>query len=75
MELQEWYGCTKSKKTSISAIIMLVTCKNTPEYKEYVINFTKFYFGEGVTIIDWLANMKPYVSEIVKSYEGKITCY
>ena len=34
-----------------------------------------FLFGERVTIIDWVLNMKTYVSDIVKSYEDTIICY
>ena len=43
---------------------MLVPNKNSQGYKEHVILFIGFAFEEGVTIIDWLANMKLYVSDI-----------
>ena len=47
--------------------------KNIPqEYKENSIWFSAFYFGEGVNIIDWLENMKVYVSDIEGSYKDTI---
>ena len=52
MELQEWEYGIKYKKTRILAIIMLVTNNNPPGYKEYVIYFIVFSFGEGVTIMN-----------------------
>ena len=44
-------------------------------YKEHVIYFIVFYFGGGVKIIYWLANMKPYVLGMMKSYEDTIIYY
>ena len=32
----------------------------------------EFSFGEGVKIVDWLINIKIYVSEIVKLYKDTI---
>ena len=52
LELQEWEYGIKYKKTRILAIIMLVTNNNPPGYKEYVIYFIVFSFGEGVTIMN-----------------------
>ena len=43
---------------------MLLPNNNPQRYKEHVILFIEFLFGEGVTIIDWIENMKLYVSEI-----------
>ena len=43
-----------SKKKRILAIIMFLTLKNSPGYKEHVIYFIVFAFGEGVTVIDWM---------------------
>ena len=43
---------------------MLVPNKNPQGYKEHVIFFIVFAFGEVVTIIEWLASMKLYVSYI-----------
>ena len=43
---------------------MLVTNKNPQIYKEHVISFIAFDFVKGVTIIDWIANMKLYLSDI-----------
>ena len=51
----------KYKNTITLAILMLVPFKNTPGYKENIITFIEFDFGEGVVIIDWIANMKPCV--------------
>ena len=48
---------------------MLVPDKNPQVYKEHVIKFISFDFGDGVTIIDWLSNMKLYVSDIEESYK------
>ena len=45
---------------------MLVTNKNLPGYKEHVI-FIVFAFGEGVTTIHFLQNMKFYVYDIVET--------
>ena len=43
---------------------MLFTNNNLQGYKENVILFIVFEYGEGVTIIDWLAKTKLYVSNI-----------
>ena len=51
---------------------MLVPNKNPPVYKEHIIYFIGFAFGEGFTIIDCLANMKLYVSDIVEPYKDSI---
>ena len=51
---------------------MLVPNKNPPVYKEHIIYFIGSAFGEGFTIIDWLANMKLYVSDIVEPYKDSI---
>ena len=64
LELQEWEDCIKSNKTITLAIIMLVPNKNPKGYKEHTILFIVFAFGEGVTIIDWLANINVYISDI-----------
>ena len=40
---------------------MLVPNKNPQGYKEHIISFITFSFGEDVTIIDWPANIKPYI--------------
>ena len=50
LEPKEWEDCIKYKKTRILDIIMLVTKNNTPGYKEHVVYFTAFDFGEGVKI-------------------------
>ena len=51
---------------------MLVPNKNPQGYKEYYVLFISFDFGEGVTIIYWLANMKLYMSDIEESYKDTI---
>ena len=51
---------------------MLVPNKNLKGYKEHVILFIAFDFGEGVTIIDWPASVKRYVSNIEESYKDTI---
>ena len=51
---------------------MLVTNKKTQVYKEHVISFIDFAFGEGVTITYWTAKMKLYVSGIEESYKDTI---
>ena len=51
---------------------MLVPNKNPQGYKEHVISFIAFAFGEGVTIIYWITNMKLYVSDILESYKYTI---
>ena len=43
---------------------MLIPINNPRGYEEHVILFIVFAFGEVVTIIEWLANMKLYVSDI-----------
>ena len=43
---------------------MLVPNNNSQGYKEHGILIIKFAFGEGVTIIDWIKNMKIYSSDI-----------
>ena len=43
---------------------MLVPKNNLQGFKEHVICFIDFYYGEGVTIMDWIENMKIYVSNI-----------
>ena len=40
--------------------------QKTTGYKDQINYFIAFYFGEGVIIIYWLANMKPNVLDIVK---------
>ena len=72
MELQEWEDYIKSKNTIILDIIIYLPFNNTPGNKESIIYFIRFAFGEGVTIIDCLANMKLFVSEIVESYKETI---
>ena len=62
--IQEWEYCIKSKKKIILAIIILVPNKKPQVYKEHIISFIVFSFGEGVTIIDWIEIMKLYVSNI-----------
>ena len=52
------------KNKIILSIIMLVPNNKLQRYKEHVISFIVFAFGEGVTIIDWLENKKIYVSNI-----------
>ena len=47
--------------------------KNKPKgYKEHIIFFIVFAFGEGVTIIDGIESMKLYVSDIEESYKYTI---
>ena len=41
--------------------IMFDPNKNPPGYKEHVISFIAFAFGEVITIIYWLVNMRLYV--------------
>ena len=64
LELQEWDDCINPHKTIILAIIMLVPNKNPQGYKEHIISCIAFDFRKYVTIIDFLANMKLYVSNI-----------
>ena len=45
---------------------MFSPCNNTPRYKEHVIYFIAFEFVEGVTIIDWVSDMKTYVPEMME---------
>ena len=70
--VRKWY---EVKNDKLLDIIMLVTFKNFTGQKEHVIHFIAFYFEEGVTIIYWLANMKLYVLNFVKSYKDTIICY
>ena len=51
---------------------MLVPNKNPQGYKEHFISFISFAFGQSVTFIDFLANMKLYVSGTEESYKDKI---
>ena len=64
LELQDWEDLIKSHKTIILAVIMLVPNKNPQRYKERVILFISFTFGEGVTIIDLIEKMELYVSDV-----------
>ena len=48
---------------------MLVPKNNPPGYKEHVICFVLCAFGEGAKLIDWIENMKIYVSDIVEKYK------
>ena len=73
LELQEWDDFMKSKKKRILSIIILVPCSNPTGYKEHVICFNVFAFGEDITTLDWLEKMNIYVSEIVESYKDTIT--
>ena len=52
---------------------MIVLNKNPQGYKEHVIQFINFTFGECVTIIDWLKNMKLYLCNIEESYKDTIS--
>ena len=72
LELQEWEDCIKSNKKIVLAIIMLVPNNKPQGYKEHVIQSFESNFGEGVTIIDWLANMKLYVDTIEEPYKDTI---
>ena len=58
-------GFHEVQKIRILDILVFVPCKNPPGYKEYVNSFITFSFEEDVTIIEWLANMTPYISDIV----------
>ena len=51
---------------------MLVPNKNPKGYKERVISSISFSFGEGVIIIDWVSNVKLYLSNIEESYKDTI---
>ena len=64
----------KSKNTRILDIIILVPYNNSSGYKEHVTYFIDFSVGEGFAMIDFLANKKLYVLDIVKSHEGTIIC-
>ena len=64
LRLQESGYFIKSNKTRILALIMLVQNNNPKGYKQHVIYFIDFSFGEGVNIIYWLANIKRYVYDI-----------
>ena len=64
LEQRDWEYCIKQNKTRIQAIIMLVQNNNPQGYKEHYILFIAFTFGEDVTVIDWLVNMKLHVFHI-----------
>ena len=64
MELKEWEDRIKSNKTKILYIIVLVKKKTPQKYKEDVISFIDFVFGEGIIITDWLENINLHVSNI-----------
>ena len=51
---------------------MLVPNNNPQGYKEHVISNIDVAFGEGVTIIDSIENMKLYMSDIEESYKDTI---
>ena len=51
---------------------MLLPSNNPQGYKEHVISFIDFNFGEGVTFTDWLAKTKLYVSDIEEYYKDTI---
>ena len=51
---------------------MIVPNNNSQGYKEHVILFIFFAFGEVVIIIDWIASMELYVSDILESYKDTI---
>ena len=50
---------------------MIVPNNNPQVHKEH-FTFFKFAFLEDVTIIDWISNMKLYVSSIGESYKDTI---
>ena len=56
----------RSRKIIILSILMLDPYKTPPSHQERAISYTVFDFREGVTIIDFISNMKLYVSDIVK---------
>ena len=45
---------------------------NPQVYKEHVISFIDFDFGESVTIMQWLENMNLYGYDIQESYKETI---
>ena len=51
LELQQWEDQVKYKITRIFVIWIFVSCNNPLGYKEHVIYFIVFDFGEGGTII------------------------
>ena len=51
---------------------MLVPNNNPQGYKEHVIQFIVFDFGEEVTIIDCITNMKLYMPDIEEYYKNTI---
>ena len=51
---------------------MLVPNQKLQGYKEHVIQFIDFSFVEGVNIIDCIASMKLYVSDIEESNKDTI---
>ena len=61
-----------SKKTIILDTLMLVPNNNPQGFKEHVPSFIAFEFVEGVTIIDWLSNMKLYMYDSEESYKDTI---
>ena len=48
---------------------MLVPNKNPRRYKEHVISFISFSFGEGAIIIEWIEKIKVYLYNIKESYK------
>ena len=54
---------------------MLVPNHNPQLYKEHIVSFISFSFVEGVTIVDWISNMKLYLSNIYESYKDIIIFY
>ena len=64
LKLQYWDDIIYCKK--ILSIIMMVPCKNPPGYNGDVIYSIVFEFGEEVTIVDCMGNMKLHVSNTVK---------
>ena len=47
---------------------MLVPNKNPRRYKEHVISFISFSFGEGAIIVDWIEKIKVYLCDIKESH-------
>ena len=65
LELQYWEDLIKSFKI-VSDILMFVPWYKPPGYKERIIFFGAFTFGEVFIIIYWMENMKSYVSYTVE---------
>ena len=65
-------GLHKSKEKQNPIYYHLVPKKNPLGYTEYIIYCILFAIRYGVTIIDWIENMKYYVSYIVESYKDSI---